>query len=294
MTVVLALGAALCNAFNVVSQHRASTTQAPRRGVAAVTMALLRSPLWWAGSVALLGAFVLQALALHLGELSIVQALLVSELVLALALRRFWVHQAVRPAAWVAGALTCAGIALFADAAEPRGGHPAGTASAWVWAVLTFGGIAAALAVLASRGTPTRRAASYGTAAAVVWALEATFIKATTDTLATSGVIGTLERWPVYAVVAGGITGTVLVQAALHVGPLAVSQPLMVAVDPFVSVILAAWIFGEHFTDDPAEIALGTVGFVAMAIGIVLLPRLAPTVLAGARTHVDAGPSAGR
>jgi drug/metabolite transporter (DMT)-like permease len=280
MTVVLALGAALCNAFNVVAQHRASTAEASPRGVAAVTRALLRSPLWWVGSVALIGAFVLQALALHAGELSIVQALLVSEVVIALGLRRFWLGQEIQPAAWFAAALTCGGLALFVDAAEPQGGHAAGTAAAWLWSVLTFGSIAGMLTLLGGRGSPRQRAASYGAAAAVVWAIEATFIKEMTETLASRGVAGMLERWPVYAVIVGGVAGTGLVQAALHVGPLAVSQPLMVAVDPLVSVILAMWIFGEHFTKDPTQIALGCVGFVAMATGIVLLPRFSPPILA--------------
>jgi glucose uptake protein GlcU len=70
------------------------------------------------------------------------------------------------------------------------------------------------------------------------------------------------------------------VQAALHVGPLSASQPLIVAVDPFVSIVLSVWIFSERFTDNPAEIAVGTVAFVVMVIGIVLLTRTAGPVMA--------------
>lgn len=119
MTVGLALGAALCNAFNVVAQHRASRSGAPAHGMVGVARALVRSPLWWFGSLALIGAFVLQALALHGGELSIVQALLVSELVLALALRRLWLRQSIRRGAWTASGLTCISLAVFIEVAEP-------------------------------------------------------------------------------------------------------------------------------------------------------------------------------
>jgi hypothetical protein len=69
------------------------------------------------------------------------------------------------------------------------------------------------------------------------------------------------------------------VQAALHVGPLSASQPLIVAVDPFVSIILSVWLFRERFTSDPAEIAVGTAAFVLMAIGIVLITRTAGPIM---------------
>lgn len=132
------------------------------------------------------------------------------------------------------------------------------------------------LAVLSLRGSPTRRAALSATAASIVWALEATFIKSTSDTLTAFGVTGTAVRWPVYALITGGIVGTLLVQSALHVGPLGVSQPLMVAVDPFVSVILGIWLFGEHFNNEPANIAVGCVAFLLMAVGVVVLSRTSP------------------
>jgi len=160
--------------------------------------------------------------------------------------------------------------------AEPHGGHPAPTSAAWLSALLTFGLLAAILSWLSLKGSPNRRAALCATAASIVWALEATFIKSTTDTLASDGVTGTLIRWPVYALIVGGIVGTLLVQAALHVGPLRVSQPLIVAVDPFVSVILGIWLFGEHFNNQPLRIAIGCVAFGLMVVGVVLISQTTP------------------
>ena len=58
----------------------------------------------------------------------------------------------------------------------------------------------------------------------------AAFIKATTDVLVASGPVGMLEHWQVYALIASAILGSVLQQAALQVGPLSVSQPLIVVV----------------------------------------------------------------
>lgn len=246
---------------------------------------LLRSPLWLFGWAAGIGAFLFQAAALKNGQLSIVQALLVTELVFGLLLRKLWIGQAIRPAAWGSAAVTCVGLAAFVAVHQPQGGTPTPTAHAWVGALVVFGGAAALMAVAARWGSPRRRAALYAAAAAIVWALEATFIKTATETLTDSGVAALFTHWPVYALAAGGLAGIVLVQAAIHVGPLSVSQPLLVIVDPVVSVILSIWLFQEHYTHDPAAVAGSVLAFAVMCVGVVALTRTAPaTMQAGAAT----------
>jgi len=279
VTFLFAELAAFCNALSVVTQHFASTSAPSGLGWWRLAWRVVRNPMWLIGAAALLGGFVFQALALHDGQLSIVQPLLVTELVFTLALRRIWFRQHLRPAAWASAALTCAALAVFIIAAEPQGGHPSPTASAWVWAGVTMGGLAAVFTILASWGSPTRRAALYGAAAAIVWALEATFIKSTVDILSASGVSAMVTTWPLYALIGAGIVGSLLVQAALHVGPISVSQPIMVSVDPFVSVILSVWLFGERFTANPARIVLAGLSFAVMTVGIVLMSRTAPLTL---------------
>jgi drug/metabolite transporter (DMT)-like permease len=276
VTVLLALLAALANAFSVVAQHRASASQASGRGFVHVARYLLTNPMWLVGAAGLIGAFVFQALALHDGLVSVVQALLVTELVFALVLRRLWIRQLISVWAWGSAALTCAGLALFIVMSEPEGGHATPTSGAWLSAMVTAAVVTVALAGLARFGSPARKAALYATAAGVVWAVEATFIKATTDTLAAFGLVGSLARWPIYALIVGGIAGSLLTQAALHVGPLRVSQPLLVAVDPFVSIFLGVWIFGEHFTDHPGRVVAALLGFAVMVVGIVLVTSTAP------------------
>lgn len=276
MTVLFALTAALANAFSVVAQHRASTTKAAGTGFLHVARFLVTSPMWLLGAAGLVGAFVFQALALHDGLISVVQALLVTELVFALVLRRLWVRQLISGWAWASAALTCAGLSLFIVMAEPEGGHAVATSGAWLSAIVTVAALTAVLTGLAQFGSPARRAGLYATAAGMVWAIEATFIKATTDTLTAFGLVGSLARWPVYALIVGGVVGSLLTQAALHVGPLRVSQPLLVAVDPFVSIFLGIWIFGEHFTDHPGRLVAALLGFAVMVVGIVAVTSTAP------------------
>jgi drug/metabolite transporter (DMT)-like permease len=283
LTVVFALAAAFANAVNVFTQHWASA-QAPKRAKGwKLVPYLFRQPLWLFGWIAAVGGFAFQAVALNFGELSVVQPLLVTELVFVLVLRRVWIRQDVAGAAWTAVLVVCVALAVFLTVAEPTGGRAAPETAAWLSVLVTFGAAIALLTALGMRGSPVRRTSLYAVAAALAWALMATFIKTATDTFGTSGLVGLLTRWPVYALAAAAVTGTLLEQAALHVGPLSVSQPLLVIINPLASIALSVWLFGERFTDSPAKIAIAGLAFTVMAAGVVALSRTAPQDLGPAR-----------
>ena len=63
----------------------------------------------------------------------------------------------------------------------------------------------------------------------------------------------------------------VLQQMTLRVGPLSISQPLLVVVNPIVSIALSVWIFEEYFTTDVLRIAVGSAAFAAMCVCVVVL-----------------------
>jgi len=279
VVVVFALLAALCNAVNEATQHVASTSDPRRSSGWRLALYLLRNPLWLLGWVALIGAFVFQALALHDGQISVVQPLLATELVFMLLLRQFWIHQSIRLVTWGAASLTCVSLTVFIIAGEPTGGQPNPVGHYWLAATLACCVGAAVLAVLARWGSPSLRAALYASAAAVMWALVATFIKATTNTLTQFGVGGMFTHWPVYALIAGSAAALFLMQAALHVGPLRASQPFLVIVDPIVSIALSVWLFNERFTSDTALLAVAAIAFAVMCAGIVVLTQTAPATM---------------
>ncbi len=287
LTVVFALVAAFSNAVNLLTQHSASISAPKRERGWRLIVYLVRQPLWLLGCVAAVSSFVFQALALHNGQLSVVQPILVTELVFVLVLRRVWIRQDVARPAWAAVLVVCAALAVFLTVAEPTGGQPAPETAEWVSAIAVFGGAVALSAALGTRGSPPRRAALFSIAAALTWALMATFIKTATDTLATFGIGGMLTRWPVYALAAAAAAGTLLEQAALHVGPLSVSQPVLVIIDPLASIILSVWLFDEHFTGSPAKVAIAAAAFAVMGVGVIVLSRTAPQDLTPTRA---AGP----
>jgi drug/metabolite transporter (DMT)-like permease len=277
---VFALLAALSNAVNEAAQHVASTA-APRRASGWRLIGyLLRDRLWLFGAAAQVAAFVFQALALHNGLISVVQPLLATELVFMLFLRQFWIRQSGAPLTWGAAALVCASLTVFLIAGEPRGGQPTPVGHHWLTAALACCAAAAILTALAWSGSsPGPRAALYATACAVMWALVATFIKATTDTLTELGIAGLFTHWPVYALALGSAAALLLEQAALHAGPLRSSQPFLVIADPIASIVLSVWLYDEHFTSNPAVLATAAAAFAVMCGAVVLLTQTTPATM---------------
>lgn len=285
-----ALLAALGNALNVTTQHAASIASPKNTTGWRLVVYLFRNPLWLFGWIALAGAFIFQALALNAGQMSVVQPLLVTELVFALVLRRTWLRQPIRAVTWWAAAVTCASLAIFLATAEPQGGHPYPDSHVWVAACAVVVGGAAALTLLGTRGPPARRAALLGTATAAMWALVATFIKTVTQTLSQFGLAGLFTHWPVYALAAAGLATEILQQATLHAGPLSVSQPFLVIVDPIVSVALSVWIFDEYFTEDVLHLTLGAASFATMCAAVAVLTRTAPPTMSAPDPQRAASP----
>jgi drug/metabolite transporter (DMT)-like permease len=276
ITVAFALAAALSSAVNLMTQHSASAGAPKREKGWRLVAYLFRQPPWLLGWVAAAGAFACQAVALHYGQLSVVQPILVTELVFVLVLRRLWIRQDVARAAWAAALVVCGALAAFLVAAEPTGGHSSPETAQWLSALLVFGGAMALLTALGTRGSPARRAAVLAAAAGLAWALTATFVKTATETLATDGIVGMLTRWPVYALVAAVVIGTLLDQSALHVGPLSASKPLLAIVNPLASIALSIWLFDERFTDSPARISIAVAAMAVLAAAVIALSRTAP------------------
>jgi drug/metabolite transporter (DMT)-like permease len=269
----------MLNAVAVITQHIASTADTLRPAGWRLIFSLVRSPRWLCGAAAEVGAFVFQAIALHIGELSVVQPLLVTELILVLVVRRIWLHQSIALTAWTGAVLASVGLAVFIAAGDPRGGRPVPTSQHWIAVITATVTVAAALALAARWGSPNRRAALYAGAAGITTALEAAIIKATTDTITQFGVTGMFLRWPVYALAVTGVAGVQLTQQALHVGPLRISQPITVILDPLVSIVLSVWLFGEHFIPDTALLAAAVAGFAVMCVGVVFLTQNAPATM---------------
>ena len=280
MAILFGILTACTNAFAVTTQHIASTSSTSQRGWHLIAY-LFRHPLWLLGWIGLIGSLVFQAFALHFGTLSSVQPVLLTELVFALVLRRFWLRQDIRRPTWIAALATCVLLSIFLASSAPRGVPTSPTREKWIVMLVVVGVILLTSVVLGQSGSPSRRAASLSFATSVSWAVEACFIKAATDSFNPGGIAGALSRWPIYAFAIGGLLGLLLEQWTLHVGPLKVSLPILVIVDPIVSVILGVGIFAEHFEAGTLRLVLGIVAFVAMCATTFVMTQTTPIDMTG-------------
>lgn len=127
VTVVLALLAALANASASVLQRRAATDE-PDGGRGArqalrLLARLLRRPYWLAGAALLAVSTGLQAAALAVGGLAVVQPLLASELLFTLLVGGVVFGHAPDRRTWCAFVALALGLALFLAAAAPSEGR---------------------------------------------------------------------------------------------------------------------------------------------------------------------------
>jgi drug/metabolite transporter (DMT)-like permease len=287
--IIFAILSALASAGSAVLQRMAAVDhQSAAAGSGwRAAISLVRQPLWLLGGALLVGTFIFQALALYFGPLSVVQPVLVLELIFTLGLRAFLLHDGIAARTWGAALTICLGLAAFLVVASPVEGTRVPDAGQWLLAVGTRALAVLVLLLLSRRGSPARRAALFGTATAIVWSVDAAFVKQTVDLLAHSGVIGVLTHWPLYAMIATGVLGTVLLQGAYAVGPLAASQSALVIVDPLASIWLGIELFGEQLNHTPGYLTGIIVALTVLGTGVVMLSRWAPPVMTAPQASPD-------
>src|SRR5438105_9769349 len=135
VVVILALGAtSLFGVSNVLMHAKARAAPAEHSLRPALLVHLVRQPVWVAGIGTQMAGFGLQATALGLGSLTVVQALGPIGLLLALPLAARVSHKRFRGADRAGPVATVGGLAAFLAIAAPSKGIA--TPTAWEWSVL--------------------------------------------------------------------------------------------------------------------------------------------------------------
>jgi drug/metabolite transporter (DMT)-like permease len=271
MVFVLALGAALANALTSVFQRK-GIEQAPAGTTlrfSLITYALHRG-IWLAGFALMIVSFLLQAVALHFGRLSEVQPILTTELVFLVIVLVAWFGFTMGRREWVGVLAVCSGLAGFLYFANPVEGSL--SPPLWEWAV-AIGACSAAIVtaiLLALRGPRWWRAAMFGTAAAISFALTAAFTKVVSG-LAASDWTSLYRHWQTYALAFFGALAVFLAQNAIHAGPIVASQSTIVLVDPLASILIGVGLFGDDLRTNGAWGPLEALSLLVMFAGAVLL-----------------------
>jgi hypothetical protein len=246
MVFVLALAASLANALTSILQRMGVET-APASAtlrLRLVTQAVRKST-WMLGFLCMVGSFVAQAIALHLGRLTEVQPILTSELLFLVLLLATWFRFSVGVREWLGAAAAGVGLAGFLVFANPGGGNLVPTATEWIEVGASCAAVVALSVVLALRGPRWWRAAMFGTGSAVGFAFTASLTKVVTG-YAAHGWYGLPRHWETYGLAGCGLVSFFLAQNAFHAGPIAASQSTLVLVDPLASMLIGIGLFGDQ------------------------------------------------
>jgi drug/metabolite transporter (DMT)-like permease len=274
LSFLCAVLAASGNAVANVMQRKASLQQPPQTAFGLPLLwDLIHRPTWILGFTGMVASFVLQAIALGLGQLSTVETIITLEVPLTLLVSSHVFKTRLRRPEWSGILVMTAGMIALVAVLDPRPGNETDV-SHFTYAI-AGGATAAAIAGLvlaAQRGHRIWRTACLGAATGTSFGLTATLIKETAAQLSDHGIIGVVTTWQTYAAVGVGMLGVFLMQWALHLGPLLAAQPGFTLMDPLVSIFWGVLVYNE-VTRSGLWLIPATFAGIAIGLGVALLAR---------------------
>jgi len=271
VAVALALASAAVFALGTVLQQREAMQQSDDQAAnAGILLRLVRRPVWVAGVVAYAMGFALQAAALGVGRLVVVQPILATTIIFALPLGAKLSSQKITRRDIAAVAVVTVGLGTFLFISDPSGGRADAPVGEWVVAGAIVAAITAALTVAGLARSGTIRAALLGTAAGLMFGFVSALTKGAVEVLEDDG-IGVLANWHVYALAVAGFFGMTLTQMALQTGKLPPAIATSSIFNPALSVFLGIVLFQEEIHQDALNSILCAAALVAMFAGVAAL-----------------------
>ncbi|WP_432843800.1 DMT family transporter [Dactylosporangium sp. CA-092794] len=234
---------------------------------------LVRDPLWLVGWCTNLVGFLVQAAALHLGTVALVQPLLVTQLLFAMPLSTAWARRWPRPIEWLGAVAVSAGVAVFLSvrSVAPMNGH---TDRLRVLAALVVvAGVVALLSFASAGRPPLVRATVVSVAAGLCFAMSAVLMKLTAEDLLERGVAATAVDWPGYILAVTTLSGLLLEQGAFATGSLSAAVAAMTITNPVASYLLGVMLFRVTPPTGPGALAALAGSAALLFIGVSALAR---------------------
>lgn len=270
---LLALGAAVFIAIgDVMHQRQAHEVTDEPVGHLELFLRLLRDRRWWLGSAVSAVGFLLQAAALGLGSVLLVQALLVTSLLFALPINAHQRHRRLTRAEWIWAIVLAASVIVIVTVGNPTAGHS--RASLATWAVVTgvLGTVLVVCVVVANTVGGPVSAVLLAVVSGTLWGVFAVLTKGVVHLLADG--IGPLLRSPeLYAWAAVAVAGTAWQQSSFRAGALTASLPAMAIAEPLVASVLGVVVLGESLRPGDAGWVLLVIAIVAVVASVLGLAR---------------------
>jgi hypothetical protein len=230
---------------------------------------------WLAGLAADGLGYGLQAVALGIGELLVVQPVLTSGILFALPIGAWWAGRRLGRADFAWASALALGLTLFLLLAGTDGGRDFASTRAWLVCGAVATPILVGCIVVGARSVGTRRAVLFAFSAGALFGLTAALTKSSVVLVDHHGV-GALTRWEPYALLVLGALGFVVNQRAFQAGSLTASLPTLTVVEPVVAAIVGVTMLHETLPTEGVVEWLGVaLSVVAMIVATVMLSRSA-------------------
>jgi len=270
MVYVLALIAAFLFALGTVLQQKGTLEVHLSGDDPKFFLNLLKTPIWLIGGASQCLGWIIQAVAFDKGSFIIVQTLMATSIVMSLPLGRRLTNQIVTKKVWSGAALAVFGMAVFLSVAPKQSSGVTPVAHEWILGFVMTGLAVVLLLLLSKKAKPSLKALFLGSAAGIIYALQATITK-TFITVVGHGPLATLSSWTVYALLLSAVIGFVFQQSALKTGVLAPAFASINALTLFASVLFGITIYDEVLSRGHGHLAIAIFGLAVDIAGIILL-----------------------
>ncbi|MBZ3902622.1 DMT family transporter [Streptomyces griseiscabiei] len=272
LVLILAVSAACCLGFGFVLQQQAAA-HAPLSDFLSprLLLDLIRVPRWLGGIGLMVCGMALGAVALSQGEVTLVEPLLATNLLFALALSRRQTRQPLGRQGWAGLVLLAGGVTAFIVAGQPHGGAAVGGPFRQWLIIGVMLGLALLLTAYAKRSRLSAAPVLLAVAAGLLYGIQDALTRVSGQVFGESGWGGLFTTWQPYGVVLLGVTGLLLVQSAFEAGPLRMSLPALTAAQPLAGIVCGVGFLGDRLRMDAGALAWEAAGLAGVVVGVVLL-----------------------
>lgn len=274
LVLLLSFVAALFFAVGFVLQYH-EAHEAPKQLFLSprLLLELARHRIWVAGILVMFIGDGLQAVALGRGSLAVIEPVLTTSLLFALALSAAWRREKLQREEWVGAICVSAGLGVLLAVGSPTLGHSDMPGGKWLLVVLASWGAALAMVSAGKRSSwPAPKAALIGGAAGVLFGLQDALTRYCLHEMS-HDFWHLAVAWQTYLLLVTAVYGLALMQSAYEVGTLTAALPPIAVGEPVVGMLIGVFALSEHMAESTLALGLESAGAVVMVVGTWMLGR---------------------
>jgi len=236
---------------------------------------LMHRPLWWAGIATMVAGQILSGLALQMATVAVVEPLLSTNLLFALAVAALVAGQRPRWTEISGALLLSAALGVFLAVGDPRnspGAARGGVPVTVLTAVSVLGLVALCVMVGKTRGL-VGESIWLATGAGVLYGLQDAATRAALVVQSHHGLVAMFTDQWFWIVVSAATIGILLAQNAFKAARLDYSLPPITAAEPVVGIAIGIAVLGDKVSLSVLGLAVEFSCLAAMVVAVILIGR---------------------